>query len=107
MMMKTTLPKPPMDKTRTTTTICPNCKSDNFIKDYPHEEIYCKDCGLVLSEPSLNTNNIIPHSPPFDARNGIHTRYIRHTSKGSAVRSSKVTRYRHNLSDKELMKKGR
>lgn len=106
-MMKTELPKPLMDKTRTIVTVCPVCKSNDLVKDYSHEEIYCKDCGLVLSEPTLDANNIIPFSPSFNARNGIHSRYRRQGIQGSELRSYRVTRYRHNISDKELMKKGR
>src|SRR5208283_4935943 len=36
-------------------TNCPECGSANLVEDYDLGEIICHDCGLVLSEHSLNT----------------------------------------------------
>ena len=31
--------------------ICPECHKRKFIKDDIHDEIYCKNCGLVIQAP--------------------------------------------------------
>ena len=83
---------------------CPLCNNDEFVKDFKRDELYCNKCGLVLQSAVQwvgleKIDNEIPYSPPYDARRGIHTRY------NSTRRRTK--NYRHNISDKDLMKKGK
>ena len=33
--------------------ICPECKSDNILKDDFHQETYCTHCGLVLQDTTI------------------------------------------------------
>lgn len=33
--------------------ICPECKSDNILKDDFHQETYCTRCGLVLQDTTI------------------------------------------------------
>ena len=33
--------------------ICPECKSDNILKDDFHQETYCTNCGLVLQDTTI------------------------------------------------------
>lgn len=82
---------------------CPLCNSTSFAKDYVREETYCTNCGLVLSSAVQyvgleKVDNVIPHSAPAEARRGVHYRW------GGSPRRPKS--YRHNISDRKLMRKG-
>ena len=104
--MKDKLPSPKMERNREIITTCPLCESKDLVKDYEREEIYCNNCGLILSDTILTNHHIIPHSPSAEARNGVHKTWIRHEDKGR-YNNSETTNYRHNMSNEELMKWGR
>ena len=35
-------------------TTCPECKGDNILKDPFHQETYCTQCGLILSDTTIS-----------------------------------------------------
>lgn len=87
---------------------CPHCGNTTFIKDYKREELYCNECGLVLQSAVQyvgleKTENVIPYSAPSEARDGVHLRWHRKSSDGKANNRNNV-RYRHNISDRKLMR---
>jgi len=88
---------------------CPQCGSQDFVKDYKREETYCNECGLVLQSAFQymgleKITNVIPFSAPAQARNGVHMRWHNKEDKGN---SNNRTRYKHNISDNKLMRYGR
>lgn len=89
---------------------CPLCGGTNIVKDYKREEKYCANCGLIISSAITyvgleKVDFAVPHSAPSEARNGIHTRWTRKDTKGKT--SHKITNYKHNLTNKQLMKYGK
>ncbi|MEF8808656.1 TFIIB-type zinc ribbon-containing protein, partial [Natronomonas sp.] len=36
------------------TTVCPECSSDNIVKDADRGEMVCDDCGLVVEEDHID-----------------------------------------------------
>ena len=111
MMMKTELPNPTHSRVREIITVCPQCNSSDLERDYSREELYCNHCGLVLSQAvqyngDVKVDNIIPFSTPFEARDGIHTRWISKDKKGM-INPSRITNYKHNISNEKLMRIGR
>ena len=90
---------------------CPNCNSTELVKDYKRDELYCAECGLVLTSSFQNVglekiDNVIPFSAPASARSGIHTRYVHSDEKGK-ISKPNGTKYKHNIPDWKLMRFGR
>lgn len=89
---------------------CPHCGNTIFTKDYKREETYCNKCGLVLQSAFQymgleKVENVIPFSAPSEARDGVHLRWHTRQEWGK-VNNRKNTVYRHNISDRKLMKFG-
>jgi len=86
---------------------CPLCDNEVFIRDYEREETYCNKCGLVLSSAVQyigleKIDNIIPYSAPVD---GSAKRWIHKGDKGK-FNNKGITRYKHNIPNHKLMRKG-
>ena len=87
---------------------CPICGGTEFMQDLEREEIYCNNCGLVLSTShswNEGLKTIIPHSPMAEARNGVHYDWIDFNDVGR-LNNRDTTNYRHKHSNKQLMRKG-
>ena len=71
---------------------CPCCDSRNLQLDATKGEIYCSECGLVISSPS--GEGVLP--------------YDYGEQKNIAPQSHKadITNYRHSYTNKQLMKHG-
>ena len=96
--------------TTETVRVCPNCNSNELVKDYVREEVYCNHCGLVLQSAVQyvgleKVDNVIPYSAPAEARVGVHGRWIYDDEKGKRD-SHNITNYRHSIPNYKLMKKG-
>lgn len=94
--------------TTETVRTCPLCGGTEFVKDYKREETYCNNCGLVLQSAFQyvgleKVENAIPFSPPSEARKGVHFRWYDKSNIGK-VNNRKNTKYRHNISDRKLMR---
>ena len=94
--------------TTETVRTCPQCGNTTFVKDYKREELYCNKCGLVLQSAVQyvgleKIDNIIPYSAPSEARKGVHIRWYDKDNIGK-VNNRKSTKYRHNFSDRKLMR---
>lgn len=89
---------------------CPLCDSADLVKDYKREEIYCNNCGLIISSAVtyVGLEKIhcpVPHSAPAEARNGVHLTWTHKNEK--AKTNHKITNYKHRLTNKQLMKYGK
>ena len=84
---------------------CPLCGGKELIQDYKREEIYCNNCGLILSDTELNKHHTIPHSPSAEARNNVHVRWVEDEKKGN-INPHDITRFHHNMSDEQIMRWG-
>ena len=69
---------------------CPNCSSREIQFDGVRSEIFCSKCGLVISSPS---GGVLPYD--FSE--------VKHVPK---VQEKSITNFRHNLTNKQLMKIG-
>ena len=38
---------------RKVNTTCPECKSNNILKDTVHDETFCNNCGLIIQDNTL------------------------------------------------------
>ena len=90
---------------------CPLCESTDLIKDYEREETYCNNCGLIISSaiPYVGLEKIdtvIPYSAPYEARDKVHYGWVREEDKAK-MNNRRTTRYKHNMTNRQLMKKGR
>lgn len=89
---------------------CPVCNGTEFRKDYVREETYCNNCGLVLSSAFQyvgleKVDNVIPFSPPAEARKFVHYKWIDNKDKGKA-NDREITNYQHRIPNRRLMIKG-
>lgn len=96
-----------MAQIMTTETVrtCPLCDASEFTKDYKRAELYCNKCGLVLQSAIQyvgleKISNVIPFSPPFESN------MVRNTDKAK-IDNRRTTTYKHNLTNKQLMKYGK
>lgn len=86
---------------------CPICGKSNFEEDFTRCEVYCKDCGTVLSMPydyvgGVKVQNLWSYH--FGkVRAGVEApRWIGKDSSLDIRPANKITRYRHNIPDKRL-----
>lgn len=90
---------------------CPFCNGKDLVKDYKRDELYCHNCGVVLTNPYPyvgleKVESIVPHSAPHNVRSGIHFNYV-HKDQLGRFDNRNTTSYRHNLPNWQLMKRGR
>ena len=41
---------------------CPNCFSNDLIKDYHHDELFCNECGLVVMDNTFQSFELFIYS---------------------------------------------
>lgn len=85
---------------------CPNCNSIDIVKDFHRDELYCNECGLVLSQPydDVNVECALPYGYSQDCRRGVQVLARKKTTNETP--QSKIMNYRHNINDSKLMIKG-
>lgn len=72
---------------------CPICKSTKIRLDNTKGEIYCAECGLVITNPS--GDGILPYD------------YSVQKNVASQGQQTDITNYRHTYTNRQLMKFGR
>ena len=87
--------------------VCPNCNSDELVKDYKREELYCNNCGLVLQSAVQyvgleKCDFTVPYSAPTEVR----SKWLYGDGKGK-IPHQDITNYKHSIPNWKLMKKGR
>ena len=90
---------------------CPLCESTDLVRDYEREETYCNNCGLIISSAvqyvgGQKFETPQPHSPSYSARKGVHYNFVEEEDKAK-LNNRRTTRYKHNMTNRQLMKKGR
>lgn len=90
---------------------CPLCESKDIKVDYEREETYCNNCGLIISSAIQyvgldKIDTPMPYSPPYEARNKVHYSWVEEEDKAK-MNNRRTTRYKHNMTNRQLMRKGR